>query len=342
MSEYGTMKVSAVLLNEGQLTEKLKEIGINVFVIDESKNSVPVIIMKLIKLIKKHKFNVLHSHRYKENFIAALVSLFFNRLPIVTTLHGLPEILGAKSSLMYRFISELNYKILQIKFSSVVSVSFGVTNFLLSRCRLSEDKVITIHNGIAVPDFKVQSKNSNEKFVIGTAGRLFPVKNFNLLLDIACRLKDHNIVFKIAGDGPERAELEKKCRRLCLEENVIFCGNVKDMQGFYSNLDLYINTSLHEGIPISILEAMCFFIPIVAPRVGGIPEIINEGKEGFLINPSDIKGFADACYLLYTNQPLRNEMSFNARKRVQESFTVESCAQSYRSLYESLVNNYEL
>ena len=327
--KYESIKTIVILFNEGRLSEELKKIGIRVYVIDEKQNTILSIVLKVKEIIKMENITIIHSHRYKENFFAAVVSLMFNKLTIIATIHGMPEIKNFKDRIKYR----LDYLILKKMFFTSVPVSNEIERKIIYKYNFPNNKVKTIHNGINLPQVKKMIKSDQSILVIGTAGRLFVIKNYDLLLDIVNLLKKQPIHFKIAGDGPQRVFLEEKCKKLNLQNTVEFCGNVTDMHAFYSDLDIYINTSIHEGIPISILEAMSYYLPIIAPRVGGIPEIIDDNIEGFLITPGEKEKFADACINLLNNKNLLHEMGIKARKKIENKFTIDICMERYFSLY---------
>ncbi len=110
-------------------------------------------------------------------------------------------------------------------------------------------------------------------------------------------------------------------------------GFINDTAGFYEGLDLYLNTSIHEGIPMSILEAMAKGIPVVAPDVGGIREIIEDGIHGYLVKDRDPKSFCDKCIKIYEDRGLQKIMGVAARERVIERFSLVSMVKNYHNLY---------
>jgi glycosyltransferase involved in cell wall biosynthesis len=140
----------------------------------------------------------------------------------------------------------------------------------------------------------------------------------------------------LAGEGPERSKLQALIQEYDLNETFVLQGHVEDMLPFYHGLDLYLNTSVHEGIPMSILEAMAHGLPVVAPDVGGISEVVDNGEDGYLIDTRDPRAFAEKCLLLYENKQLRRGMALAAREKVARSFSVENMAAQYHELYLNL------
>lgn len=151
--------------------------------------------------------------------------------------------------------------------------------------------------------------------------------------------KSKNIIFQLAGDGPERSKLEALVKKYDLCQLFVFKGHLDDMTDFYRGLDLYLNTSVHEGIPMSILEAMAHGLPVIAPKVGGIQEILDDGDNGYLISGRNPSAFADKCLLLYNNRTLHKKMSIEAREKIIRNFSAEVMARKYYDLYHEIVEN---
>ena len=147
------------------------------------------------------------------------------------------------------------------------------------------------------------------------------------------RKMTNQIRFQLAGNGLEWPKLHGMIDRYSLSDVFELKGHVDNIADFYRELDLYINTSVHEGIPMSILEAMVQGIPIVAPRVGGLAEIIDDGVQGYLLDSRDPKIFAERCFELYENKSLRKNMGRAAREKIIQAFSVENMAKQYCAMY---------
>ena len=203
----------------------------------------------------------------------------------------------------------------------------------------SDNNMTVIHNGIEI--VKDIEKQENHRLIIGSAGRFFPVKDYSIMVDIAAQvvIQNNTITFVLAGDGPQRSELEQKVKNYGIGDRFLFLGHQDDMVGFYKSLDIYINTSVHEGIPMSVLEAMSYGLPIVAPNVGGFPEIVHNNIHGFLIEGRNKDIYVDCLLLLSSNKQLRFRMAKSARERVVKQFSRDVMAQQYYNLYEELILN---
>ena len=148
----------------------------------------------------------------------------------------------------------------------------------------------------------------------------------------------NDIRFELAGEGPERGNLERQIRHYGLEEFFRLRGFVSDMPAFYRGLDLYLNTSIHEGIPFSVLEAMSYGVPVVAPHVGGFREILENGVQGYLVDERRPAAFSLKCLNLLEDEGIRQKMALAARDRIVKSFSVERMARQYHVLYRDTVN----
>lgn len=336
--DYDDLDIFVILLNEGRLADELRACGVAVSVINEHHNSFPKIARRIRNIVKHDHPHLIHSHRYKENILALLASRFRDGIKLVTTQHGLPEFHDErKASPSSRIISSINFHILS-RYFTTVAVSADIRNVLVSRFGFTAEKVETIHNGIRLPSPIMHSKKTGH-FVIGSSGRLFPVKDYPLMIDIANAVisgKHENIRFELAGDGPERKSLEDRTTQLGIKDLFEFKGHIENMDSFYQGLDVYINTSIHEGIPMTILEAMGHGLPVIAPSVGGIGEILEDGKEGFLIDSRNPQDFAEKCLLLKNDRELRERMSRAAREKAERCFSAEIMAEKYYRLYKRI------
>lgn len=334
LNDYSDLDLSVILLNEGRLAEELRAAGLTVRVIDEDRYSFGQIYREIRTIVDASPPHVLHSHRYKENLLAFLIAGFRRSSRLIATQHGLPEFPGRKPSIGQRLKIWTNLQVLKRAFTTV-AVSEDIRTILVDRHGLHKGRIKVIHNGIELPPLP-SPKDRAQPFVIGSSGRIFPIKDFPLLVEIARTLADSNatdIHFELAGDGPGMSELQALIRSYNLHDRFHLKGHQDDMPSFYRGLDLYLNTSIHEGIPITILEALAHGIPVIAPAVGGIVEIFDNGEEGYLIagrNPND---FAEKCLYLKNNPDTRRRMARAARERAEKAFSVDRMAEEYYRLY---------
>ncbi len=343
LSDMQNCELLVVVLNEGHFSERLREKGIKVAILEESRLSFPRLLLRLRKILCDFKPDIIHSHRYKENILAYLASKGMPGVSLVSTQHGMPERQTKRPSLKNRLKYWTDFYLLSKHFDSLVAVSWEMRDLLIAEKGVDSKKISVIHNGIDISQHVEEIskfENNNGQYVIGSSGRLFSVKNYSMFINLAKRLTAYSpkTRFELAGDGPQMEQLRIKCHQKRLDENFAFLGHVRDMRAFYQGLNIYVCTSIHEGIPMSILEAMGYGLPVVAPRVGGLPEIIDHGVDGFLIPEHDPELFAQACLNLQADSELLNQMSKAAREKIQTKFSEQKMAIEYYNLYQDLVN----
>ena len=339
LSETNNIELSAILLNEGKLYKKLRDIGIKVDVVDEAKYGFMKIIMNTRELLSINRPDIVHSHRYKENIVAYLSSVGRNKIRLVSTQHGMPEQYGNNIGGKYSFLQKVNFWIIANSFQKLVAVSSDIKNALEGKMGFSDRLVTVIRNGTEIP-LIVTSKKAKDFVVVGSMGRFFPVKDFPFMVEIAkiLRIETDKIKFELAGDGPDENIIIEMIKKYRLEN--VFClrGFLENVEEYFMGIDIYLNTSIHEGIPLSILEAMSYGIPVIAPDVGGIKEIIKDGSEGYLIKKRDPKLFADKCFELYKNSSLRASMGVFGREKIEREFSNGRMAREYERLYVDLAS----
>jgi glycosyltransferase involved in cell wall biosynthesis len=221
-----------------------------------------------------------------------------------------------------------------------VAVSSDIGKSLIRNYGLQESRLATIRNGINVPDVVIRPKPS-EWFVIGSAGRFFPVKDYPLMVEIAkaVHAKTDHIRFELAGEGPRQGEIQDLVTKYGLNDYFKLRGFIRDVGSFYQGLDVYINTSIHEGIPMSVLEAMARGVPPIVPRVGGMEEIVTDGVDGYLVDGRDPLVFAERCLALYKDETLRQNMARAAREKIISQFSIGRMVSAYLELYMRTIEN---
>ena len=338
LKEYDDLDLSVILLNEGRLAAELRASGLTVHVVDEKLHSFREIFRETRRIIGSNTPDIIHSHRYKENLLALLISGCCRRARLVSTQHGLPESHEKKPGITQRFKTRTNFLVLS-RFFTTVAVSEDISNVLVSRFGFRKEKVEVIHNGIELPPSPSAPGEKAGTFVVGSSGRLFPVKDYPLMVEIARAISATgagDVRFELAGDGPELPALQALIQHYGLNAGFILKGHQDDMATFYQGLDIYLNTSRHEGIPMTILEALAHGLPVIAPAVGGIVEIIDDGREGFLIDSRSPCDYAEKCLFLKDNREKRDRMSRAARTKAERAFSAEKMAERYYRLYQTL------
>jgi L-malate glycosyltransferase len=337
LAEDPGLRVVAVSLNEGVLTERLREAGVTTYVIPESQHTLPGLVQRAASLLKSQSVAVIHSHRYKENVLAWLLAKRLGVTEVLTTIHGLPEApanRGAEAQAA-GWRRRLDYFLVRNLFSAAVAVSDEMKRALIDRYGFTEERVQVIRNGGRFPEPVATSPGA--VFHVGTVGRMVPIKGFDLFLEIAAavRRQAQAVRFSILGDGPLKEELARMAAALHIDDCVEFVSPRPDPFTYYRSLDLYLTTSVHEGLPLSVVEAMACGKPVVSAAVGGIPEIVTDGEEGFLIAGRDPAPFARRCLELLRDDRLRTRMGERAAASARSRLSAEAMAGAYRRLYDT-------
>ncbi|ORJ63404.1 hypothetical protein B5V00_00630 [Geothermobacter hydrogeniphilus] len=325
-----------VLLNRGRLADELRSAGITVDVVEENNLSFRQLVCSIHALLKAAPPHILHSHRYKENLVVFLVSRRLSGVRLVASQHGLPETPGGHSGWRHRIKSRINFFVMARFFHRVVPVSRDIMTLFVSDLGFCAERISVIPNGVELPVLPDRAEDV-DVVTLGSSGRLFPVKDYPLMVRVVKEIgAAEKVRALLAGEGPERSRIERGIAENDLEGAFRLVGHLDAMDDFYRGLDIYLNTSVHEGIPMTILEAMAHGLPVIAPAVGGIPEIIEDGVEGFLVAERSPKKYAEKCLLLIRDSRLRRRMGAAARQRVETCFSAAAMAAEYATLYRRM------
>lgn len=308
---------------------------IDVYCLGKKQGSDLGIHFKLYKLLKKIKPAILHTYN-----LATIeyhpISWLAGVKGHIHAEHGRdisdPQGLNKKHNLLRKLMSAFIHR--------YVSVSEDLHQWLVNSVGIPSKKALLIQNGINTERFNVP-KTVSEQLRFAIVARISPVKDHLNLLK-AFVLVNQEIgrekmpTLAIVGDGEQRKKLEKYCEENGLD-TVSFLGARDDIAQILAQTDVFVLSSIAEGIPMTILEAMSAKTPIVATRVGGIPEVIEDAKEGFLVDKSNSAALAQGL-LRYINQPeLMLEHGENARAKVLKNFNEKHMVYAYLQQYKALV-----
>jgi len=340
------LNLSVILFNKGRLEKEIVNLGIPITVFDETKWGSIKISRELVRQLKNSNIQLVHTHKYKDTILAAPAAKLCGIPHVVRTVHGLPEPFQGMQGLKIRFYETIE----RIVSRYCVDATIGVSSQIEAKYKARGDacRVTCIRNGI---DLKERSSQTDRRLtrkelgidpgthVIGTVCRLTSVKGLPYLLMAAENLLRQGMKVKvlIVGEGDIRNELETQARDLGISEDVVFAGHREDTDDLLRAMDIFVLPSLSEGIPMALLEAMASSRPVIASRVGGIPEVIDDGVEGFLIEPMDIHGLANRCLQLIQAPDSAKRMGEKARQRVEQDFSAESMASKVTMLYRELL-----
>ena len=340
------LDLSAIVLNEGRLASELRRSGIPVEVLPEEQCNSAQLLYRLGRYLRQQAPDVIHTHKYKDNVLGCSAAVVARIPVVVRTVHGITEPFSGKA-----YVRMMGYDLIDRIFTSfrvnkLIAVSANIESVL---CRMYDsDKVIRILNGInldkvqsLVPRMVVRESLGidGDAYVIGTVGRLTAVKGHETLLQVVSSLKMTMRNFKclIVGDGPLMQRLIRLLRDLNIEKEVILAGQRHDVYDLIQCMDLFVLPSLHEGIPMVLLEALALKRPVVASRVGGIPEVVTHGRTGLLVEPGNIAELTSAVTQVVNDKSYGESLGQAGRLRVEEEFSATLMVQRTVSLYSSLV-----
>ncbi|MBZ5561099.1 MAG: GT4 family glycosyltransferase PelF [Acidobacteriia bacterium] len=338
-------KLSAILLNAGRLAAEIEGCGIPVGIIPESRTGFLSILRQAERIVEGQGLQILHSHRYKENLLAAWLARKCGVPVLVRTQHGLPEPFHGFRNIKQRFLQRLDTFVARRATDCVISVSEEMRRRLTQE--IPQEKVRTIPNSISLEcvrsEFSAQEAKRQlgipeDAPVIGIVGRLDRIKRVDLFLaagrEIVRQLPPTRFV--IAGEGREEVELRKLARDLGLENQALFLGHRDNIHDVLRSFDILVLCSDHEGLPTVLLEALHLGVPVIARRVGGIGEVIENRRTGVLLDSDRASALAEACLQLLRDNDLRRNLQVAGRLRVSEQYDSGKAAANIAALYHSL------
>ncbi len=299
--------------------------------------------LKLASVIRRERPDIVHSQSWS-GVDTALAKLISPGVKLVHSEHGRNYPHWSKQPLMRRLARRGVYHIAD----AVFAISAEVRDFYSGQTGFPAKRMKVIPNGIDVR--RIDRANATgireelgiapNDFIFGTVARLDLTKDTITLVRafaaVALPRKDPNIKLLIVGDGEERARLEEFVSMLNLNRAVIFTGMRRDVPQLLKAMDVFALSSVSEGMPLTVLEAMAAGLPVVATEVGALPELVEEGKTGFLVPMRHAVAMADRLEEFLANRQFAKSFGEAARHKVEREFTLERMLRSYAELYESV------
>lgn len=301
-------------------------------------------IAQLKRVFKKVQPDVVHTHTSKAGVLGRMAAKACGVPRIVHSTHGLiydpqAKIPGVGKGLFLKLFLWAEQRVGEYT-DILVTLSEQETGDAIKLGLASPGKVRAISNGIPLQEFaKIPRDVFNWKVPhlrLGIAGRLASEKGHSLLLNAFKRLLVHHphLSLKIAGDGPLRQELEAQCDRLNISKQVLFCGYQKDMVSFLEGIDIFILSSHYEGFGLVLVEAMAAGLPVVATDVGGVKEVIVDGKTGLAVPPGQEDELVLGVEYFLAHPHLAYEYGQAGRLRAMEMFSRQQMIKGYTEIYD--------
>jgi glycosyltransferase involved in cell wall biosynthesis len=298
------------------------------------------VVTELLAVCRREKVTIWHGHDYKTNALGLLLKRFWP-MRLVTTVHGWVQNTAR---------TPLYYKVDQLclpRYERVVCVSDDLFEACLA-AGVPARSLVLLENAIDAEDYTRRRTVADAKaklgfpvgsLLVGAAGRLSGEKAFDVLIRSVHGLvrKGLDVRLVILGEGGERATLERLVADLGLQNRVSLPGWQADVRGYFEAMDVFALSSLREGLPNVVLEAMALEVPVVATRVNGVPRLVQDGRNGFLVEAGDQDGLTTALLGLLKNDGLRALFRAAGRRTVEGRFSFPARMQKLVRIYDDLL-----
>lgn len=322
----------ATFIPGGEMIAEIETLGVNVHVIG-TKSSSPAGFFRLVRIFRESGAKIAHFHNPLPVFLGAPAAAFC----------GIPVRILTEHSLDYRGraggrVATAAYSAFRRRMDRVIACSDEV------RASHSNDidpgRLVTIPNGVDIDYFRTaeNTRGNGEEFRICAVGSLTEHKGYRYLIDSVRILVSKGVPARLtlAGEGPLRKELERRAEGAGIGDRVTLVGQVKDVRGILSSSDVIAGSSLREGLPIGMLEAMASGLPVVTTDVGGNREAVVDKETGLLVPARDPAAIAAALETLWRNRDMMLAMGREGRARAEALFSAERLVSDTEKIYDSL------
>ena len=316
------------------ITERLEKNGYKICYLNKKPGLDISIFSKMYNIFKEFKPDIIHTHRYVLQYVV-LPKMLIKKCRIVHTVHNIAQKEVPK---LQRMFQKKYFKYLKI---IPVAISNLIQDTIIEEYKLKKEKVPVIINAIDLRKCikKTKYKKSN---IILNVGRLSEQKNHKLLIDVFNEIHKAypKYILKIVGQGELEEELKKKVSDLGLKKSVIFEGVKPECFSYMNEADMFVMTSLWEGLPITLIEAMGTGLPIVTSNVGGIPDIIESYKNGIIVEGT-IENFKKEIINLIEEESLRESIGKGSIES-SKKYSAENMGKQYMKLYKEVLSKTSL
>jgi glycosyltransferase involved in cell wall biosynthesis len=326
------------LERKGALGEELERNGFPVLALGKQGRVHPAMLWALVRELRRWKPEVVHTSVFTANLWGRLCAMAA----------GVPVRIAHEQSTVS--LEKWYRRVLDWMLSwgtyRILAVSDDLRTHILAEERLSASRVEVLYNAVDCEALRSGSRETGKESAplpgqpgwrIGLVGRLEYRKDHVTLVRAAARVVEQmpQATFLLVGEGPDRGKIEEAIRTLGMERNVFLLGERQDVAWILGQLDVYVLCSITEGLSLSILEAMAVGAPVLATRVGGNAELLDEGRAGLLTPAGEVEALAEAILCLLKDPERRRELARRAGERVTERFDVHAVARRLEAIYES-------
>ena len=352
---HTTLVAGSLARGEDSMAFLAERLGVDVVSVAELQREVSVLhdarsVLRVAELIRSERPHILHTHTAKAGAIARAAALLAGgaRPPVVLhTFHGhvLKGYFDAGRTAFFRHVERTLARASDV----LVAVSPEVRDELVELGVAPYEKFVVIRLGIpleerlggpaADSDYRRLYGIPAGAFVVGWVGRMTGVKATGAVLEIVRVARERGVdaVLCMVGDGPDREGLERLAHELGIARHCYFVGYQSDVAGYYRLFDTFLLPSVNEGTPVSAIESLASGTPVVANRVGGVPDVVRDGVDGFLVEPGDAQAAAERLATLAADPGLRARLGESGRERVLARYSVSRLVDDIDRLYRSLL-----
>jgi glycosyltransferase involved in cell wall biosynthesis len=337
---------------EGNMLDLAAAKGVKPVIIPQLRRNIDpvggfIALFKLYRLMRREKPHIVHTHTATAGLLGRLAARLAGAPVVLHTFHG-HVLHGYFGPLRSKALVWMERTLARLS-DRIVTVSEGQRRELAGYGIATLEKITVIPLGFELEDLLACESHRGElrrelglaegNKLIGIVARLVPIKNHRLFLQSAKAVAEAvpQARFLVVGDGELREDLEAYACDLGLDGQVLFTGWRRDLARLYADLDVVVLTSINEGTPVSLIEAMAAGVPVVATAVGGVPDVVVEGETGHLVEAGDVKGTAEAIIELLRNPEKAKEMGSAGRKAVYPRFAARTLLANVEGLYAELL-----
>jgi glycosyltransferase involved in cell wall biosynthesis len=350
-----TLVAGNVARGEDSMIFMAESLGVDVIRLDEMRRDISPLrdaraVAHLVRLIKETRPHILHTHMAKAGAVGRLAAVVSGeaRPPVILhTFHGhvlrhyFDPVRNAAFRRLERWLARTTTRL--------VAVSPEVRDDLVELGVARAEKFVVVRLGIELAERvganvgRLEQRRmlgiSPDHFVVGWIGRMTDVKRTDDVLRVFRRLRESGVdaCLCLVGDGPDRPALERRAKELGIMRNTLFLGFQQDVAPFYAAFDALLLPSVSEGTPVSAIEALAAGKPVVATRVGGVPDVVRDGEDGLLAEVGAIDDLSEALIRLARDPALRERMGASGRVHVAGRYGVGRLVDEMDALYRSLL-----
>lgn len=294
---------------------------------------------QVAQIVQENGIDILHAHQRTSGYAAAYAK-YLTKVPFLVTIHDPWNRAYGK---------KIHAKI----YDHIITVSEFLRTRFIGEFGFTPRKVHTIYNGadqalynpanydlMKIAALRQEFQIEPQDKVISLIARLYKSKGQQYLIEAALRIVERfpQARFLLVGDGPHENLLRQRIQELRLSDHFIFSGYRQDIPEMIAISDIVVRPSEMEGLPINVIEAMLMAKPVVASRIAGVPEMIEHGVNGLMVEVGDVAGLTEHILLLLANEARRVEMGLAARNTALEKFSIESCIGKTEALYLDVIS----